>query len=107
MTKPTWRPLPPSRSAFASEGHDRACVARGQFVGTGSGRHWTFGVHARNLTDKRCIVSGYKYFRVNPFTGQAFNQTGPSGSSSSFGKEGSSTAFYSNPRQIFSIGYES
>lgn len=52
-------------------------------------------------------MSGYKYLRVNPFTGQAFNQIGPSGSSSSFGKEGSSTAFYSNPRQIFSIGYES
>lgn len=52
-------------------------------------------------------MSGYKYLRVNPFTGQAFNQIGPSGSSSSFGKEGSSTAFPDNPRQFFSIGYES
>lgn len=77
------------------------------FVYTGSGRHWTFGVHARNLTGKRYIVSGYNYLRVNPYTGQYINANGTPGYSSSLGQEGISTAFYGNPRQLFfSIGYK-
>jgi iron complex outermembrane receptor protein len=74
---------------------------------TGPGRHWTFGVHARNLTDKRYIVSGYNYLNVNPFTGQYIKTDGTPGIKSALGKEGVSTAFYGNPRQLFfSVGYK-
>ena len=74
---------------------------------TGPGRHWTFGVHARNLTDKRYIVSGYNFLNVNPFTGQYIKTDGTPGIKSSLGKEGVSTAFYGNPRQLFfSVGYK-
>ena len=74
---------------------------------TGPGRHWTFGVHARNLTDRRYIVSGYNYLNVNPFTGQYIKADGTPGIKSNLGKEGVSTAFYGNPRQLFfSVGYK-
>ena len=77
------------------------------FTYTGPDRHWTFGVHARNLTDKRYIVSGYNFLNVNPFTGQYILANGQPGISSGLGKEGISTAFYGNPRQLFfSVGYK-
>ena len=74
---------------------------------TGPDHHWTFGVHARNLTNKKYIVSGYNYLRVNPFTGQYIKLDGSPGYDSTLGKEGVSTAFYGNPRQLFfSVGYK-
>jgi iron complex outermembrane receptor protein len=77
------------------------------FTYTGTGRHWTFGVHGRNLTDKRYIVSGYNYLNVNPYTGQYIKADGTPGILSTLGKEGVSTAFYDSPRQLFfTVGYK-
>ncbi|MEO7786812.1 MAG: TonB-dependent receptor [Sphingomicrobium sp.] len=76
-------------------------------VYTGAGQHWMFGVHGRNLTDKRYITSGYPFLRQNPFTGDFINLNGTPGISSTLGKEGVSTAYYGNPRQLFvSVGYK-
>ncbi|MFN2473404.1 MAG: TonB-dependent receptor [Sphingomicrobium sp.] len=76
-------------------------------VYTGPDKHWTFGVHARNLTDKRYIVSGYNFLRQNPFTGQFILPTGSPGRSSTLGTEGILTGYYGNPRQIFvTVGYK-
>ena len=77
------------------------------FVYTGPDHHWTFGVHARNLTDKRYIVSGYNFLRQNPFTGQFILANGTPGLNSTLGKEGVLTAYYGSPRQLFfSVGYK-
>jgi len=76
-------------------------------VYTGTGRRWTFGVHARNLTDKRYVVSGYNYLRLNPYTGQLIKPDGTPGQNSTLGREGVLTAFYGSPRQLFfSVGYK-
>ena len=76
-------------------------------VYTGPDHHWTFGVHARNLTDKRYISSGYNFLRQNPFTGNFILPNGTPGISSALGKEGILTAYYGSPRQLFfSVGYK-
>ena len=66
---------------------------------------WSIGVHGRNLTDKRYIVSGYNFLRQNPDTGQFILANGQPGLSSTLGAEGILTAFYGNPRQVYlSVG---
>ncbi|MBC7987224.1 MAG: TonB-dependent receptor [Sphingomonadaceae bacterium] len=50
--------------------------------------HWSLGLHAKNLTDERYIVSGYNF--INPVTG------GPT-----LGREGVLTAYYGDPFRIF------
>ena len=76
-------------------------------VYTGPDHHWMFGVHGRNLTDKRYISSGYNFLRQNPFTGNFILANGSPGLSPALGKEGILTAYYGNPRQLFfSVGYK-
>ncbi|AKM11762.1 TonB-dependent receptor [Croceicoccus naphthovorans] len=53
---------------------------------------FTIGVHAKNLFDKRYVVSGYNYI------------TGDPNYVSSLGTEGIRTAFYGDPRRIFVTG---
>ena len=66
---------------------------------------WQIGLHGRNLTNKRYIVSGYNFLRQNPDTGQFILANGQPGISSALGNEGVLTAFYGNPRQVFvSVG---
>jgi iron complex outermembrane receptor protein len=62
---------------------------------------WSIGLHGRNLTDKRYIVSGYNFLRQNPDTGQFVLANGQPGLSSSLGSEGILTAYYGNPRQVY------
>ncbi|MEO1252873.1 MAG: TonB-dependent receptor [Pseudomonadota bacterium] len=54
-------------------------------VWTSNDGRWQVGVHGKNLTDKEYIVAGYDFFTIPPF----------------LGLEGTLTAFYGNPRQIF------
>ena len=76
-------------------------------VYTGPDYHWMFGVHARNLTDKRYISSSYNFLRHNPFTGNLINLDGTPGIGPALGKEGVLTAYYDSPRQLFfSVGYK-
>jgi iron complex outermembrane receptor protein len=76
--------------------------------------HVTIGLHAKNILDKQYITSGYPFLVVNPVTGAPirsatrtsalFNQPGIA---PALGREGVTTAFYGNPRQVFlSFGYK-
>jgi len=61
---------------------------------------YSIGVHGKNLTDKRYIVSGYNFLGQNPDTG-AFLRNAAGGLVSTLGAEGVLTAYYGNPRQVF------
>ena len=65
------------------------------------GNRYEFGVHGKNLANKRYIVSGYNFLRQNPFTGQFILANGSPGVSSTLGATGVLTAYYGNPRQVF------
>jgi iron complex outermembrane receptor protein len=66
-----------------------------------AGNRYEFGVHGKNLLDKKYITSGYNFMRQDPFTGQFILANGQPGLSSTLGLEGVLTAFYGNPRQVF------
>jgi iron complex outermembrane receptor protein len=71
------------------------------------GDHWTFGLHGKNLANKRYIASGYNFQRQNPYSGDFILANGTPGMSSTLGREGILTAYYGNPRQIlFTVGYK-
>ena len=61
---------------------------------------WSLGLHGRNLTDKEYKTSGYTFVEADPVTGEI-----PLGANGfpipTLGPEGTLTAFYGNPRQIF------
>ena len=64
------------------------------------GNRFTVGLHAKNLTDKEYVVSGYSFLAQNPLTGDIYlNASG--NPTPTLGREGVLTAFYGNPRQIF------
>ena len=64
-----------------------------------SGR-WTFGVYGKNLLDKEYKTSGYTFVATDPTTGEIAN--GSNGFPiPTLGPEGTLTAFYGNPRQVF------
>lgn len=72
-------------------------------VYTAPERRWSIGVHGRNLTDKQYITSGYPFAAADPVTGVI-----PLGANGyplpALGKEGTLTAYYGNPRQVFVTG---
>ena len=70
-------------------------------VWTAKNDRFTLGVHGRNITNKRYIVSGYNFLRQNPDTGAFILANGNPGISSTLGAEGVYTAYYGNPRQVF------
>jgi iron complex outermembrane receptor protein len=61
---------------------------------------WSIGIHGKNLTDKRYKTSGYTFMLADPVTGvlllDAAGNLRPG-----TGREGTLTAFYGNPRQVF------
>ncbi|GAO40214.1 putative TonB-dependent receptor [Sphingomonas changbaiensis NBRC 104936] len=64
------------------------------------GDRWSIGVHAKNLTNKKYKTSGYTFLAADPVTGALL--TDKNGKFiSALGKEGTLTAFYGNPRQVF------
>lgn len=69
-------------------------------VYTAPGGRWSLGVHGKNILDKRYKTSGYTFLATNPVTGELL--TAPSGRFvPSLGTEGTLTAYYGNPRQVF------
>ncbi len=69
------------------------------------GGRWSVGLHGKNILDKEYKTSGYTFLAANATTGalltNAAGQFIPS-----LGREGTLTAFYGNPRQVFlSVGY--
>ncbi|HZG10106.1 MAG TPA: TonB-dependent receptor [Allosphingosinicella sp.] len=85
------------------------------FVWTSPDKHFTIGLHGKNLNNKRYITSGYQFLTVDPVSGAPTRVAGapltlatcsanvlPVGSViPSLGCEGVVTAFYGNPRQVF------
>ena len=69
-------------------------------VYTAPGERWSIGLYGKNLTDKEYKTSGYTFVATNPVTGAIL--TGTNGQPiPTLGPEGTLTAFYGNPRQIF------
>jgi iron complex outermembrane receptor protein len=69
-------------------------------VYTAPEKRWTFGVYGKNLTNERYKTSGYTFVGANAITGAL--ATGANGQLvPTLGREGTLTAFYGNPRQIF------
>jgi iron complex outermembrane receptor protein len=64
----------------------------------GKGRY-SIGVHAKNITDKHYITSGYQY--INSTIAGVPILTPAGAYTPTLGKEGIATAFYGNPRQVF------
>ncbi|MGV3731102.1 MAG: TonB-dependent receptor [Sphingopyxis sp.] len=64
---------------------------------------WSLGLFGKNLTNKKYKTSGYTFINVNPVTGVP--TLGGNGlPTSALGTEGTLTAFYGNPRQVFVTG---
>ncbi len=72
-------------------------------VYTAAGGGWSLGLHGKNLTDKRYKTSGYSFVAADPVTG-ALTRNAAGNLVPSLGREGTLTAFYGNPRQIFLTG---
>ncbi len=72
-------------------------------VYTAPDEHWSLGIHGKNLLDKEYKTSGYTFVVADPKTGAI-----PLGANglpiSALGPEGTLTAFYGNPRQVFVTG---
>ncbi|CDO36318.1 MULTISPECIES: TonB-dependent receptor [Novosphingobium] len=64
------------------------------------GSGWSIGLHGKNLLDKEYITSGYSYISQNAETG-AVNLGTNGYPIPTLGSEGTLTAFYGNPRQVF------
>ena len=58
---------------------------------TSQSETYSLGLHAKNITDKEYITSGYNFVAIAP------NGT----LTPTLGREGVLTAFYGNPRQLF------
>lgn len=65
------------------------------------GDRWTIGLYGKNLTDKEYKTSGYTFMAVNPLTGALLTNPATGNMIPSLGPEGTLTAFYGNPRQVF------
>ena len=65
------------------------------------GNRYEFGIHGKNLANKRYIVAGYNFFRQNPFTGDFILANGTAGLSPALGRTGVLTRYYGNPRQVW------
>ena len=65
-----------------------------------SGSRYEFGLHAKNIANKKYIIGGYNFLAQNPITGDfllnAAGQPIPT-----LGRTGVLTAYYGNPRQVF------
>jgi iron complex outermembrane recepter protein len=77
-------------------------------VWTSNDDRYSLGLHAKNITDKEYITSGYQFLNINPVTGAPVLSVSPvspvfgqPGIAPSLGREGVVTVFYGNPRQVY------
>jgi iron complex outermembrane receptor protein len=71
-----------------------------------SGGRYEFGLHGKNLANKKYVVSGYNFLLQNPWTGDFITAggapiTAPTQAVPTLGRTGVLTAFYGNPRQLW------
>lgn len=69
-------------------------------VYTAPAGRWSLGVHGRNLLDKRYKTSGYTFMAADPVTGELRHDANGN-LIPTLGKEGTLTAYYGSPRQVF------
>jgi iron complex outermembrane receptor protein len=93
---------------LASPGLDQKGFALwdANLVWRSAGNRYEFGVHGKNLANKKYVVSGYNFLLQNPWTGQFITAAGtpitsPTQSVPTLGRTGVLTGFYGNPRQVF------
>ena len=72
-------------------------------VYTAPNDRWSLGLHGKNLLDKEYKTSGYTFVATNATTGAIINNAAGY-PTPSLGREGTLTAFYGNPRQVFVTG---
>jgi iron complex outermembrane receptor protein len=65
-----------------------------------AGNRYEFGLHGKNLLNKKYITGGYNFLAQNPYTG-AYILNGAGQPIPTLGKTGVLTAYYGNARQIF------
>jgi iron complex outermembrane receptor protein len=63
------------------------------------GSRYEFGLHAKNITNKKYMVGGYNYMLADPVTSSPILVNG--NPTPVLGKTGVATAYYGNPRQVF------
>ena len=85
---------------------DGYALLNGDIVYTLPGDRITIGVHGKNLLDKRYKTSGYTFVATDATTGEIIN--GANGFPiPTLGPEGTLTAFYGNPREVFlTVGFK-
>jgi iron complex outermembrane receptor protein len=64
------------------------------------GNRYEFGLHGKNLLNKKYIVSGYNFLAQNPYTG-GFILDANGKPIPTLGTTGILTAYYGNPREVF------
>lgn len=67
-------------------------------------KRWTLGVYGKNLFDVQYKTSGYNFMAGNATTGALLTNPATGALIPALGREGTLTAFYGNPRQIFVTG---
>jgi iron complex outermembrane receptor protein len=87
---------------LASPGLDQKAFALldANLVWRSADGHYEIGLHGKNLTNTRYISSGYNFLAQNPLTG-AFLLDAHGNPIPTLGKEGTLTAYYGAPRQVF------
>ena len=79
---------------------DGYALVDANLVYTAPSNRWSIGLHGKNLFDKEYKTSGYTFVATDPTTGEI-----PLGANGfpipTLGPEGTLTAFYGNPRQVF------
>ena len=76
---------------------DGYALVNASLVYTDDSDRFTIGLHAKNIFDKRYVVSGYNYIE-----GDLQGANGPL--TSSLGLDGIRTAYYGDPRRVFVTG---
>ncbi|MFN5780794.1 MAG: TonB-dependent receptor domain-containing protein, partial [Novosphingobium sp.] len=64
-------------------------------------KRWTLGVYGKNLFDVKYKTSGYNFMAGNATTGVLLTNPVTGALIPALGREGTLTAFYGNPRQVF------
>lgn len=67
----------------------------------GEGNRWSIGLYGKNLTDRRYKTSGYTFVLADATTGAIARNPATGQPIPTLGPEGTLTAFYGAPRQIF------
>ncbi|MCE2843243.1 MAG: TonB-dependent receptor [Novosphingobium sp.] len=68
---------------------------------TAPDKRWTLGVYGKNLFDVKYKTSGYNFMAGNATTGVLLTNPVTGALIPALGREGTLTAFYGNPRQVF------